>query len=218
MVSGDFGLTQVIDTRIEVRQLSVGGFDDNFSYLVVATKNGDAAVIDPCGDVSIIKKAVEEFQSLNPKYILLTHGHHDHVSGIAEVKSFFPAPVGAHSGCSASHTIDLDDHQILEFGEAGIEAVYTPGHTDDGITYRLMDDSGIFTGDTLFVDWCGYCNAGQMFRTMREIILPLAGSNIVYSGHNYGRKPATLLGEEKISNPYLNTADFEQFKIKLREL
>ena len=201
-----------------VKQLRVGGFDNNFSYLITCTTTGEAAIVDPCGDINLIKSAVESMKKCHPQYILLTHGHHDHTSGVTEVKKFFPAPIMAHTDCNFPGVNSLTDHQQLPFGTSFIESIYAPGHTNDGIIYRLSDDSAIFTGDTLFIDWCGYCDAIIMFKTMREVIMPLADSNIVYSGHDYGRVPYALLGEEKINNRYLATTDFKKFSECLKEL
>jgi glyoxylase-like metal-dependent hydrolase (beta-lactamase superfamily II) len=201
-----------------VKQLRVGGFDNNFSYLVSCNKTGATAIIDPCGDINLIKSAVASIKNCYPQYILLTHGHHDHTSGVTELKKFFSAPLMAHSKCSFPEINPLTDHQQLPFGTGFIESIYAPGHTDDGIIYRLNDDSAIFTGDTLFIDWCGYCNATVMFRTMREVIMPLADSNIVYSGHDYGRTPLATLGEEKVNNRYLSTTNFNEFNEYLKEL
>ena len=201
-----------------IKQLRVGGFDNNFSYLITCSATGATAIIDPCGDINVIKSAVESIINCYPQYILLTHGHHDHTSGVAELKKFFPAPVMAHPACNFSGITPLTDHQQLSFGSGFIECLYAPGHTADGIIYRLNDDSAIFTGDTLFIDWCGYCDATIMFKTMREVIMPLVDSNIVYSGHDYGRTPFATLGEEKINNRYLNTTDFNEFTNHLKEL
>jgi hydroxyacylglutathione hydrolase len=201
-----------------VKQLRVGGFDNNFSYLVSDDATGDAVIIDPCGDVAVIKAAVEALDNCCPRYILLTHGHYDHTSGVVGVKKFFPARVMAHPASGFSDIEILTEHRQLPFGPGFIECLYAPGHTADGIIYRLSDDSAIFTGDTLFIDWCGYCDATTMFKTMREVIMPLADSNIVYSGHDYGRAPFATLGEEKTGNRYLNTADFTEFTIRLKDL
>ena len=72
----------------QVQQLNVGGYDHNFSYLVVAD-NGDAALVDPTGDCEKIRRAVEAAGPLTPRYILLTHGHQDHSECLGEVCSFF---------------------------------------------------------------------------------------------------------------------------------
>ncbi|MCX6357816.1 MAG: hydroxyacylglutathione hydrolase family protein, partial [Candidatus Aureabacteria bacterium] len=179
---------------VGVIQLSVGGFDRNFSYLLQEQASGDAAIVDPCGDIRVIERAVRASPGLRPRYILLTHGHRDHSSGIAEAKLFFEAPVASHPLCAFRPDIPLNDHQRLPFGDIAIECLHAPGHTTDSVVYRLTDDSALFTGDTLFIDWCGYCEARSMFRTMREVLYPLADTLEVYPGHDYGRYPHRPLG------------------------
>ncbi len=199
----------------KVIQLAVGGLDDNFSYLAVS--DGCALIVDPCGDVSKIDAAARAAKA-KPAYILITHGHRDHISGLAEAKSFFNAPVVGHPACPANCDISVSDRQQLPFGGTSIECLHTPGHSQDSVCYRLLDGSALFTGDTLFIDCCGYCEARAMFRTMREVLLPLPDSLPVYSGHNYGHVPWETLGAQKASNPYLRAADFEAFKRELKNL
>jgi glyoxylase-like metal-dependent hydrolase (beta-lactamase superfamily II) len=205
-------------SEIIVKQLKVGGLDSNFSYLLYHAATGDAALIDPCGDVRIIENAVKACGKINPRYILLTHGHGDHTSGVNESLEFFPAPVLAHPFCSFPHVRDLQDREKLEFGNLYIEVLFSPGHSVDSVCYRLSNDSAVFTGDTLFIDCCGYCKPGKMFRTMREVLYPLADSNIVYSGHDYGHVPFAPLGEEKRTNPYLYIDNLDAFIDAVRKL
>jgi glyoxylase-like metal-dependent hydrolase (beta-lactamase superfamily II) len=201
-----------------VEQLAVGGLDNNFSYVIFADDGNDSAIVDPCGDVSKIKAALVDRCALNPRYILLTHGHHDHVSGVKAVKVFFDAPVCGHPESTYSLERALADGERLTFGGGFIECLYAPGHTRDGMIYRLCDDSAVFTGDTLFIDDCGFCAPQSMFETMRKVIFPLLDSNIVYSGHDYGHVPFAPLGELKGSNPYLRISDFEEFRKELKKL
>lgn len=203
---------------IKVFQLRVGGLDDNFSYLAFDEASRDAVIVDPCGDVSVIRKSFESNKPLNPRYILVTHGHHDHVSGLKDVKAFFDAPIAAHPSCSALHSITLSDYQRLPFGDGFIEVLFSPGHSPDSVLYRMSNDSALFTGDTLFIDCCGYCSPRAMFDTMRNVIYPLNDSNIVYSGHDYGEVPCRSLGEEKRLNPYLASNDFDKFREELKKL
>ncbi len=202
----------------KVFQLSTGGFDSNFSYFVVEEGSGGSFLVDPCGDVSAIKKSVQCFRGITPCYILLTHGHTDHTEGVAAAKSFFDAPVAAHPACRNRHDIALLNSQRLPLGESFVECLYAPGHSDDSVVYRLGDDSALFTGDTLFIDCCGYCDPGKMFGTMRDVIFPLADSNEVYPGHDYGRRPHAPLGDEKRLNPYLSTADYGKFCDEIKKL
>ena len=203
---------------IKIVQIAVGGFDSNFSYLLYDEKSGDSAVVDPCGNTDLIKREILSVRKMLPRYILLTHGHGDHVSGVDQVKTFFKAPVLAHSSCSFIHDIDVSDGQKLDFGDIFIECLYSPGHTKDSIIYHLTDNSAIFTGDTLFIDCCGYCDSAAMFKTMRKVIFPLADSNEVYPGHDYGHCPHAQLGEEKVKNPYLSAKIFEKFSEEIKKL
>jgi len=206
------------ETVMKTIQLAVGGLDSNLSYLIHDEKSGDAALVDPSGDIRLIKDAVAKLPRAHPRYILLTHGHHDHCSGVAEARGFFNAHVAAHPACPFRHDIDLTDRQQLPFGGIYIECLHAPGHSVDSVVYRLSDDSAIFTGDTLFIDWCGYCDPHTMFHTMREILYPLAGSNEVYPGHDYGRCPHAALEREKKENPYLYTTAYDQFCEELKKL
>jgi len=203
---------------IKVKQIFVDGFDSNFSYLVYDVNTFDAAIVDPCGYVELIKEECQKLPFIRPKYILLTHGHEDHVSGIDELLEFFKAPILAYPKNLIKHDISIAHKQKLKLGNSFIECLYSPGHTKDSVIYHLCDDSAIFTGDTLFIDCCGYCEPESMFATMKEIIFPLADSNIVYSGHDYGSTPFATLGEEKVTNPFLSAKTLSDFKKLLNNL
>jgi glyoxylase-like metal-dependent hydrolase (beta-lactamase superfamily II) len=194
----------------KIKQIRVGGFDDNFSYIICHEKSGDTVVLDPCGDTSLIISELAKIKKIAPKAILLTHGHFDHVSGVENLLMNFKAPISAHPAFPFQHEIKLKDKEKIPLGNAFIEAIYAPGHTDDGIIYRLSDDSAIFTGDTLFIGCIGYCEAEKMFTSLTKI-KQIADTNIVYSGHNYGRVPFRTLGEEKKLNPYLASNSLKEF-------
>ena len=199
-----------------VKQLAVGGFDNNFSYLV--TNGDDAALVDPTGDAEVIRKALAECGNKTPRYILLTHGHLDHMQVLGEIIADFPAQIIAHPYHPEAGRNRLRDKEQLPFGDGFIEVLFTPGHSRDSVCYRLSDDSAIFTGDVLFVGCIGFCRSREMFTSLTGKILPLADSLLVCSGHDYGPVPARTLGEEKQFNPFLNCSDLEDFRQKLREL
>ena len=203
----------------QIHQINVGGLDSNFSYLV---RNGNAAaVVDPCGEVSRIrnvwKNAKQMCSSLSPVYILLTHSHRDHVSGIAELRDFFDAPVCA--SCLTDFPCDrkVEDGERLPFGDGFLECILTQGHTRDSVCYRTSDDSALFTGDTLFIGCCGFCKAEPMFESMTRL-KALPDSLTVYSGHDYGDQPSDSLGRQKIVNPYLSAGTLPVFRERLRHL
>lgn len=202
----------------QVRQLAVGGFDRNFSYLITA-ENGDAALVDPAGDAGVIRAAVEAAGEILPRYILLTHGHLDHTQALGEATAFFAAEVIAHPTHPEAGRRKLYDGEMLPFGkEGGIQAVFTPGHSRDSVCYRLSDDSAVFTGDVLFVGSIGFCRSKEMYQSLTRKLLPLPEAMEVYSGHDYGEVPHRTLGEEKKMNPFLQCGTLEEFRERLRHL
>ncbi len=204
-------------TEFQVHQLAVGGFDHNFSYLIVAA-NGDAALVDPTGDAAIIEAAVNAAGAVTPRYVLLTHGHLDHTQALGEASVFFPAEIIAHPNHPEAGKLRLRDGQQLPFGDGFIEAIFTPGHSRDSVCYRLSDNSALFTGDVLFIGEIGFCRSKEMYVSLMKKILPLADQLIVYSGHDYGTVPYRSLGEEKRRNPFLNCATLDEFKAELKNL
>ena len=198
-----------------VQQLQVGGFDRNLSYLVTAGE--DAALIDPTGDLAVIRAALPE--RFNPKYILLTHGHPDHAGRTEEVRKFFPAPVLGHPKCGVRGVVPLADRDVLPLGDGDetIEVLYTPGHSRDSVCYLLDGDLGLFTGDTLFVDYVGFGKADALFDSLSRL-RKLPEWIKVFPGHDYGAKPVSTLGDEKRDNPYFRCETEAEFIARMKDL
>ncbi len=194
---------------MKIEQLAVGGLDSNFSYLGVAG-NGEAFIVDPTGDAEVIRRAVARTPGIRPRYILLTHRHRDHFSALNEVREFFPAPVLDHA--------HLQDGQLLPVGDLNLEVIFTPGHTPDSVCYHLTDDSALFTGDTIFVDYIGFCEPKTMYRSLYEVLGRLDGRNIIYSGHNYGSTPTDTLEHQRRVNPWLRCRSYPEFLAELKNL
>ncbi len=191
------------------RQLAVGGFDDNFSYLGVCD-NGDAFIVDPAGDPAVIRRATEQAGNIRPAGILLTHRHRDHYSALNGVLEFFRAPLFEHA--------NLADGQFLPFGENALQVLFTPGHTPDSVCYRAADNSALFTGDTLFVDYIGFCKPEPMYRSLYEVLGKLDGSLVIYPGHNYGSTPTDTLEHQRRVNPWLRCKSYAEFVAELKNL
>ncbi len=200
----------------QIQQLGPGGFDGNFTYLVTAP-DGSAFLVDPCLEPDVIQKAAESVPGLKPCYILITHGHADHFSALDETLKFFPAKVCVAESSKLKGDIAVQDGTVLPFPGGGITAISTPGHSEDSICWTLPDDSAVFSGDTLFVDYIGYCNAYKMFRSL-ERLRTLPDDMIICSGHDYGHSPTDTIGHQKKVNPFFAPETFAGFKQALLDL
>ena len=156
----------------QTMQIMTGGFDFNFSYFAVCGR--DALIVDPCGDTALIRRAVEEMGDLYaPRYILLTHSHRDHVSGICGVQRFFPAPVCISAASAFPCDRGLEDGERLPFGDGFVECLATPGHTVDSMCFRNSGNTALFTGDSARRSRCSAPCAGCALCRIRSPFIPV---------------------------------------------
>ncbi|MBC7104518.1 MAG: MBL fold metallo-hydrolase, partial [Firmicutes bacterium] len=161
-------------------------------------------------------------RGLKLRYIILTHGHVDHIAALGEVREATGAEVLIHAADAEMLTDPtrnlslftgrrlrfspaerlLADGDVVEVGTVCLEVIHTPGHTPGGIC--LKTDDVVITGDTLFAGSIGRSdfpggNHGQLIRSIKERLLCLPGHTRVYPGHG----PETTIEEEKRYNPVL---------------
>lgn len=205
---------------MKIETFPVGIIDTN-CYVVTDENSGESLVIDP-GDMSAeLESALD---GKNIKYILLTHGHYDHILAAAGLKQKTGAPVAiGKEDADCLHDDDLSraglhfpllqqkinadillsDGSKLYFGGKKINVIHTPGHTPGGVCYVFEEKRVIFSGDTLF-----RLSAGRTdFETGSDYDMALSlktlasldGDYAVYPGHG----PATTLDFERKHNPYM---------------
>jgi glyoxylase-like metal-dependent hydrolase (beta-lactamase superfamily II) len=192
---------------------------DNFSYIISCLKSKEAAIVDPSFDATKTLEFIS-INSLNLKYIILTHYHSDHTRDTLRIKESYPNGkiISSKSdGKNMGFNVDLyvSDNDELKVGDVNLKFILTPGHTKGGICI-IVDNEAILTGDTLFIGDCGRTDLPggsfeQMFKTLQEKIKPLPDKLIVYPGHDYGPKHFDTLGNQKKTNKVLLAKNLEEF-------
>jgi hydroxyacylglutathione hydrolase len=192
------------------------------SYYI--SSKGEAAVIDPRRDTKIYSKLAKEDCS-KIRYIFETHRNEDYVIGSLELQSKTNAQI-CHSKelpfKYGEHRLSEDE--ALSLGNIKIKTLYTPGHTNESLSYVFIEENepqAVFTGDALFAGSVGrtdlYGKQAQkkqtekLYNSLHEKILKLGEGVLVYPAHGTGSicgskisgyEPTTI-GYEKRTNPYL---------------
>ncbi|MFN3535353.1 MAG: MBL fold metallo-hydrolase, partial [Desulfatiglandales bacterium] len=179
----------------------IAGPFEVMTYLVGDPISKEAAIIDPAGRLSDMKRLVEEGDLL-VRYIILTHCHVDHILALKEYKEVFSAPVAMHESDiqllkegydslfgditqfqSVGVDLPLRDGDILSLGNMEMKVLHTPGHTPGSIC--ILIDGNLFTGDTLFVGAVGRTDLkggsfDRLLKSIKERILPLPDDTVIW--------------------------------------
>ncbi|HLR21904.1 MAG TPA: MBL fold metallo-hydrolase [Tissierellaceae bacterium] len=205
---------------MEVIRIPAGIYAAN-CYVLFSKNTKDGIIVDPGGNPEDILREIEE-NNVKVNYILLTHGHADHIGGVEELKDNLDIPVLIHkndeimikdpeinlSAMMAMGPISITADKVLqegdtiEFGEIKGEVIHTPGHTKGGICVKF--DEYLITGDTLFSGSIGRTDLRggsheEIIRSIKEKLMILDDNLITLPGHG---TPSTILNEKR-SNPFV---------------
>lgn len=198
---------------------------ENNTYILADTVTAEAVVIDPSFDIEEVVAALR-LKRWNLTQIWLTHAHFDHTAGAAQLSAEFntPVPVGLHpadlpllnqGGGAAnfglnipavvSPTVTFEHGQLLQLGSHQVEVRYTPGHTAGHVIFYASEIKAAVVGDLIFAGSIGRTDlpGGSMKALLQSIeqqVFSLPQETRLLSGHG----PATTVGEEMRSNPYLS--------------
>ena len=190
-------------------------------YIIGDDSTKQAFVVDPGADLEDICAVIDK-EKLNVRFILLTHGHGDHIGAVEDLKKITGAKVAIHKGdaemlkdpnlnhseqiggkaVSMDPDLILEDGQIISIGTLEVKVIHTPGHTKGGVCFLLGDN--LITGDTLFRASIGRTdlhggNHDQLVKNIKQKLFILPNETEVYPGHG----AASTIAYEKKVNPYV---------------
>lgn len=199
-------------------QIHLGG-DRNWQYLLADPSSGLAAAVD-CGHDPDGLLAIAQENDLRITDILVTHGHGDHVGGVAHLAARTRAVVHAGTAGSAPGARAVADGDVLSVGDLRITALATPGHAPDHVCFLCHD--ALISGDLLFCgkvggtgDYFPGSSAAAEWDSLQRL-LALPDATRVFPGHDYyggeGEMTASSIGHERVHNPFLTCADLAAFE------
>lgn len=186
-----------------------------YTYLLAPDDGKLAAIIDPVKGSEKLYIDWLDTHELKLGYALDTHVHADHVTALGDLRDLTSCiTIMSEYSDAACVSRRIKDGEIIDLDGLKIAAIYTPGHTNESISYRV--DDRVFTGDTLLINGSGRTdfqngNAYAQYDSIFNKLLKLPDDTLVYPGHDYRGRNVSTIGEERRNNPRLQVDNAEEY-------
>jgi glyoxylase-like metal-dependent hydrolase (beta-lactamase superfamily II) len=190
-----------------------------YTYLLAERMGGEALIIDPVREQMPLY--LQQIEELELKLVMAvdTHIHADHVTALGGLRESLACvtAMGEHSRAECV-SLKFRDGDILRADGIQLQALYTPGHTDDSYSFLLPHAQGdrVFTGDTLLIRGTGRTDfqngdPAAQYDSLFGRLLQLPEETLVYPAHDYQGRTVSTIGEEKHHNPRLQVRDRQEY-------
>ena len=193
-----------------------------YTYLLASRHGGEALIIDPV--LERVDRYIQLLRELDLRLVkaIDTHLHADHITGLEALseRTRCITVMGEQSKADVV-SIRVGDGDKVGIEGLTLEALYTPGHTDDSYSYLMPDR--VFTGDTLLIRGTGRTDFQNgdpraQYQSLFGRLLKLADETLVYPAHDYKGDTVSTIGEEKAFNPRLQVKSVEDYVAVMEHL
>jgi glyoxylase-like metal-dependent hydrolase (beta-lactamase superfamily II)/rhodanese-related sulfurtransferase len=193
-----------------------------YAYLLASRRGGEALIIDPV--LEKVDRYLQLVRELELKLVKAvdTHLHADHITGLGALrdKTRCITVMGEQSKADVV-SMRLADGERLTIEGIALDAIYTPGHTDDSYSFIMPDR--VFTGDTLLIRGTGRTDfqngdPRQQYESIFGRLLTLPDATLVYPAHDYKGDTVSTIGEEKAWNPRLQVKSVDEYVALMNSL
>ena len=193
-----------------------------YTYLLAERRGGEALIIDPV--LERVDRYLQLVRELDLKLVLAvdTHIHADHVTGIGPLRDATQcATAMGEQSAAECVSLRLREGEVLKADGVRLQALYTPGHTDDSYSFLMKDR--VFTGDTLLIRGTGRTDfqngdPGAQYDSLFGKLLTLPEDTLVYPAHDYEGRTCSSIGEEARHNPRLQVGSRQEYIDRMNAL